>query len=109
MRNSPGNGRNVNGGQGDAPLGMPPPLGERGSLSYSLVKTLLPSKKSDEFPHPDHIKNHIFFLSDLFKPTELKKTIAYLKVCADLIQARDAGKNSKNPCFSFKERIVRNI
>jgi hypothetical protein len=78
--------------QGDAPLAMPPPLGERGGHTPNLWQ-----KKSDEFLHPDRIKSNTFLHSHLFKLPAFRKTIASLKAYTVIIQARDAGNDSRNP------------
>jgi hypothetical protein len=88
------------GSRGCSPWDASPSGGERGSHSYSMVKNYFSrTKKSDEFLHPDCIKNNAFFLSCFFKPPAFRKTIACMEACTGLIQARDGGKNSRNPLF----------
>jgi hypothetical protein len=88
------------GSRGFSPWDASPSGGVRGSHSYSkAIRSLQSKKKSDEFLHPDRIKNYAFFLSCFFKLTALRKTLTCIEAYTGLIQARDAGKNSRNPLF----------
>jgi hypothetical protein len=83
------------------PLGCLPLWGSEGvTLIISDNFFFYTAKKSNKFLHPERIKNNAFFLSCFFKPpTALRKTIACMEANTPLIQARVAGKDSKNPLF----------
>ena len=88
------------GSRGSSPWDASPSGGGRGLHSYSLVKNLLPTKKkSDEFLHPDRIKNFAFFSVLLLSTARVRKTITCIEADAALIQAQDADKDGRNPRF----------
>jgi hypothetical protein len=91
------------GSRGCTPWGASPSGGARGSLSYSLVKTLLPSQKSDEFLHPDRIKNNAFFCPVfLNRPHSEKPLRAWKRILPSFILEM-LTRIVEIPCFSFKE------
>jgi len=93
------NGINEKGVKGMLPLGCLPLWGSEGVTLIFSDNFFNTAKKSDEFLHPDCIKNNAFFLSCFFKPSAFRKTIECMEANTPLIQARDGGKNSRNPLF----------
>jgi hypothetical protein len=85
---------------GMLPLRCLPLWGSEGvTLIFSDNFFFCTAKKSDEFLHPDRIKNNAFFLSCFFKPPAFRKTIVCMEANTPFFQAQDAGKDNRNPLF----------